>query len=81
MNEDARYPRYSVTMEWDPSDHIYVVSVPELLGCMTHGATLQEAAAQAQDAIESWVDAARERGIPLPEPRVWTDDDEQAAGS
>lgn len=28
---------YSMLIQWDPHDQIYVVSVPELPGCMTHG--------------------------------------------
>ncbi len=64
MNDE--YDHYSVIMEWDPIDRIYVVTVPELPGCMTHGATLEEAARQAQDAIESWVDAAKAWGYTIP---------------
>ncbi len=31
---------YSMRLEWDPRDSIYVVTVPELPGCMTRGATV-----------------------------------------
>jgi len=73
VNKQESYPQYSVVVEWDPQDHIYVVSVPP--GCMTHGATLKEAAEQAQDARGSWVDSARDRGYPLPAARIWTEDE------
>ncbi len=68
MNGDSEYGHYSVIMEWDHLDRIYVVTVPELPGCMTHGATLEEAARQANEAIESWIDAAQdwERAVPKP---------------
>jgi predicted RNase H-like HicB family nuclease len=46
---------YSMIIQWDPRSDIYVVTVPELLGCRTHGATYEEAVAQAQDAIDTWV--------------------------
>ena len=69
MNNDNEYDHYSVIMEWDPTDRIYVVTVPELPGCMTHGASLEEAAQQAKDAIETWVDGAREDGETLPQAR------------
>jgi predicted RNase H-like HicB family nuclease len=62
--------RYSMIIEWDPEDRIFVVSVPELPGCRTHGRTYQEAVHQAQDAIESWIEAARAEGMPIPAPRV-----------
>lgn len=63
-------PPYSVTMVWDPDDRIFVVTVPELPGCRTHGETYEEAAANAREVIASWVGAARALGRPLPAPRV-----------
>lgn len=61
---------YSMIIEWDPDDKIYVVTVPELEGCMTHGHTYQEAVRQGQDAIESWVMVAEELGWPIPTPKT-----------
>ncbi len=43
--------RYSLVIAWSEPDHAFVVRVPELVGCVTHGATYEEAVAQAQDAI------------------------------
>ena len=63
-------PPYSLTMVWDPDDRIFVVTVPELPGCRTHGATYEEAAANAREAIASWVGAALASGEPLPDPHV-----------
>ncbi len=71
MSNTNKYDNYSVIMEWDPEDHIYVVTIPELPGCMTHGASLEEAARQAKDAIESWIDGAREEGETLPQARYF----------
>ncbi|WP_371876235.1 type II toxin-antitoxin system HicB family antitoxin [Dictyobacter vulcani] len=34
---------YSMIIHWDNNDQIYVVSVPELPGCMTHGQTYEVA--------------------------------------
>ncbi len=70
MSEQEDYLRYSMNIEWDAQDHIYVVRVPELPGCVTHGATYEEAVRQGQDAIESWIEAARAWGNPIPPPRV-----------
>jgi predicted RNase H-like HicB family nuclease len=67
----AEYQRYSMTIQWSDEDGAYIVTVPELPGCMTHGATYEEAVRQGQDAIESWLDAARARGRPIPPPRVF----------
>jgi len=62
------YPRYSMIIEWSAEDEAFVVTVPELPGCRTHGATYAEAARQGRDALESWVDAARADGETLPVP-------------
>jgi predicted RNase H-like HicB family nuclease len=70
VSEQEDYLRYSMNIEWDAQDHIYVVRVPELPGCVTHGATYEEAVRQGQDAIESWIEAARAWGNPIPPPRV-----------
>ncbi len=59
---------YSMLIQWDPRDQIYVVTVPELPGCMTHGHTYEEAVRQGQDAIESWIMVALQDGDPLPSP-------------
>lgn len=66
----AAEPQYSMLIEWDPADRIYVVSVPELPGCVTDGATREEALRQGRDAITSWLDASRAWGLPIPPPRV-----------
>lgn len=63
-------PPYSLRFDWDPHDRIFVVSVPELDGCRTHGATYEEAVANAREAIASWVGALALFGDPVPEPRA-----------
>lgn len=68
--EPDRHRRYSMVIEWSDEDDAYIVTVPELPGCMTHGATHVEAVQQGEDAIESWLDAAIAWGRPIPEPRV-----------
>jgi predicted RNase H-like HicB family nuclease len=70
MSQQEESQHYSMMIEWDPNDRIYVVRVPELPGCVTHGKTYEEAVKQGQDAIESWIDAARAWGDPIPAPRV-----------
>jgi predicted RNase H-like HicB family nuclease len=70
VSEHNEYEHYSMVIEWDADDHIYVVRVPELPGCVTHGATYEEAVRQGQDAIASWIDAARAWGHPIPPPKV-----------
>ena len=63
--------RYSMVIQWSDEDDAYIVTVPELPGCVTHGATHEEAVRQGEDAVESWIDAARAWGNPIPAPRVF----------
>ncbi|HEY0071386.1 MAG TPA: type II toxin-antitoxin system HicB family antitoxin [Chloroflexia bacterium] len=69
-NGAGPYARYSMIIEWSDEDDAYIVTVPELPGCVTHGNTYEEAVRQGQDAIESWIDVAHELGRPVPAPRV-----------
>jgi len=46
----------------------YLAEVPDLPGCMSDGETPQEAAANIQDAIAEWIDAAKDMGRPVPVP-------------
>ncbi len=61
---------YSMVIKWDPRDDIYIVNVPELPGCRTHGKTYEEAIKNALEVIELWIDDARELGEPIPPPMV-----------
>ena len=64
MNE--KYEHYSMVIQWSELDNVYIVTVPELSGCRTHGETLEEAVQQGKDAIESWIDAMEAWGLPIP---------------
>lgn len=64
--------QYSMNIQYDPIDKIYVVTVPELPGCHTHGKTYEEAVRQGQDAIASWLDDARASGESIPPPCILT---------
>ncbi len=66
--EEETYGHYSMVLEWDPEDHIYVVTVPELPGCQAHGSTYEEAARKGREAIVTWVDGARHFGDLTPRP-------------
>jgi len=72
MAKKAKYShaqyKYLVVIEWSPEDQIYVAKVPELLGCSTHGKTIQGAAKHVADAIATWIDGAKEAEIDIPEP-------------
>jgi antitoxin HicB len=48
----------------------YLATVPDLPGCMSDGETPEEALKNVQEAIESWIEAAKEwkQDIPKPSP-------------
>jgi predicted RNase H-like HicB family nuclease len=61
--------RYEITIYWSDEDEVFVAEVPELPGCMAHGETEESALQNIKDAIQLWIDTAREFGDPIPEPK------------
>ena len=61
--------KYEVIIYWSDEDQAFVAEVPELPGCAAHGATQQAALSSAQEAIQLWIDTARECGDPVPVPK------------
>ena len=60
---------YEMVIWWSVEDDAYVVDVPELPGCMTHGNTRPSAIKNAEDAIKFWIKTAKEDGAEIPQPR------------
>ena len=65
------YLRMNYTMEVieDPTEGGFVVSFPELPGCITCGQTLENALANALDAKKAWLEATLEDGLVIQEPK------------
>jgi len=61
--------KYETIIYWSEEDQSFIADVPELPGCMAHGSTPDEALANAQEAMQLWLDTAREFGDPIPEPK------------
>ena len=64
------YMKMSYRMEIveDREEGGFVVSYPDLPGCITCGETIETAVANAQDAKRTWLEAALEEGIEIQEP-------------
>jgi predicted RNase H-like HicB family nuclease len=62
--------RYEIILYWSNEDKVFVAEVPELPGCMAHGKTPEKALKNVNQAIELWIDTAKEFGDRLPEPKV-----------
>ena len=61
--------KYEVIIYWSNEDNVFVAEVPELSGCMAHGDTKADALANAEEAIQLWIDTAIEFGDPIPVPK------------
>ena len=61
---------YPVVVEPLPADEGggFVATVPDLPGCMSDGDTPEEALANVQDAIVTWIEAANDLGHVVPKP-------------
>lgn len=67
---------YRMEIVEDKDEGGYVVSFPELPGCITCGETIESAVKNAEDAKKEWLIAALEDGVEINEP----DDIEKYSG-
>ena len=61
--------KYETIIYWSEEDQVYLAEVPELPGCIAPGDSYESALANAKDAIQLWIDTAKEFGDPIPEPK------------
>lgn len=59
---------YPMMIKKDPEEGGYVVSFPDLPGCLTCGDTIEEALEQAGDAKRTWLQAALADGVYISDP-------------
>lgn len=67
LNEYLELP-YRMEIVEDRDEGGFVVSYPDLPGCITCGETVESAVANARDAKRAWLEAALEDGISIREP-------------
>jgi antitoxin HicB len=59
--------RYAYTIELQPAEEGgFVVTVPALPGCHTQGDTYEEALANAEEAIQGFIEFLQKTGRPVP---------------
>ena len=61
--------KYETIICWSEEDKVYVAEVPELPGCIAHGDSDESALKNVKEAIQLWLDTAREYDDPIPEPK------------
>lgn len=60
--------KHEIIIYWSNEDQVFVAEAPELPGCMAHGKTDELALKNIKEAVQLWIDTAREFGDPVPEP-------------
>ncbi len=60
--------KYSMIISWSEEDECYIVSVPDLPGCLADGETVMSAVENAQVVISEWIETARSLGREIPHP-------------
>jgi len=61
--------KYELIIFWSEEANAFVAEVPELPGCMADGETYQKAVANAEQAIDLWIETAKELGRTIPDPK------------
>jgi predicted RNase H-like HicB family nuclease len=61
--------KFEIIIYWSHEDQAFISKVPELAGCMAHGKSPTEAPSNCNDAIDLWIETAREFHRPIPEPK------------
>jgi predicted RNase H-like HicB family nuclease len=56
-----------IVIYWSNEDRVFVAEAPELPGCIAHGETEELALKNIKEAIQLWIDTAREFGDIVPE--------------
>ena len=67
VNDYMELP-YRMEVVEDKVEGGYVISFPELPGCITVGETIEAAMQNATDAKRAWLEATIEDGVHIPEP-------------
>lgn len=54
--------KFKVVITYDPEYRGYVIDVPQLVGCMSQGKTIDEALINIKDAIRGWLYVEEKHG-------------------
>ncbi len=60
---------YHINLFWSDEDGCWMADIPDLKYCSACGDTPEEAVREVRIAMEAWIEAAREAGEAVPEPR------------
>jgi predicted RNase H-like HicB family nuclease len=60
--------KYHLNIYWSDTDNAFIVSVPELPGCMADGTSYEEVIKNVQVIIQEWIEVSAEFDRLIPEP-------------
>jgi len=60
--------QYAMHIQWSATGHAYLATFHDLPACTAQGDTYEEAARNGREALETFIEAAREQNEELPEP-------------
>ena len=61
--------KHEIILYWSIEDQAFIAEAPELPGCMAHGDDQQAALRNIKDAMQFWIERARELGRSVPQPK------------
>jgi predicted RNase H-like HicB family nuclease len=61
-------PLYTYRIEWSEEDRLFIVSVEELPGCMSHGSSQAEALEMGHEAVRCHIEGMAKDGVEIPKP-------------
>ena len=72
MNKTTSYinAKYGYEILVTPDENAFFVKVAEIPGCATEVDRFDQANEQIEDALDLWLEVAREYGVPIPEPKA-----------
>lgn len=64
---------YCIMMKYSANENCYIMTVPDLPGCMADGQTPSEAYENVKIVMREWMETAQTDGRPIPEPAFGQD--------
>ncbi len=61
--------KYEIIIYWSDEDQSFVAEVPELPGCVAHGATHESSLKNIKSAMVLWLETAKEFNDQIPAPK------------
>ncbi len=66
--EEYMKTKYRFELTEDEAEGGYIISYPDLVGCISTGETIDEAVKNGEDARREWIIATLESGMEIPKP-------------